>query len=177
MGANVVYRAKVPSAIVGTTAVTTVETQFLDAAGNPLKVYLPGSYRISGQMFEIVVAGRAKGGSTYNFTLNLAYGVSATYSSNTTVATSSTVAAATTYSPFLLHCKFVWDSVGQKLFGVSGDGFFGSTPTIHTKAVTTAVSTVDLTADATGLGFTLTGTWGTSHADNAAYITQFDLKL
>mgnify|MGYP003395740219 CR=1 FL=1 len=174
MSASVCFRAKVPATAIGGTAITTVETQFKDYAGtNPLKVYVPGSTRLDGQMFKIIVAGRAIAGSTYNFTLNLAYGISATYSSNTTVATSGTVAIATTSCPFLLTAEFVWDSVSQKLFGVSGNGFWGITPAIYTKAITTAVTSVDLTTE--GLGFTLTGTFGTSHASNSAIITQFDI--
>ena len=170
-----IYTAKTPSAIVGGTAHGTTETQFLDAAGNPLKIYIPGSSTMDGKPFQVVVAGRVTGGTTVNFTLNLAHGVSATYSSNTTIATSGAVAVNSASTNFLMIVYLIWDSTSLILQGCSGDGWWGTTPTIHTKAVTTARTAVDLTVD--GVGFTVTGTFSGSNANNAAYITSLSLNV
>jgi len=173
MSCDVSFRAKVPSAIVGGTTHATNETQFLDAAGDPLKVTIAAS-KVSGQLITLKIVGRVTGGTTTNFTLNIAHGTSSTYSSNTTIATSGAVAVDSASTNFAYIVRLVWDSTSLKLAGVSGDGWMGLTPTIHTKAVTTLRTAIAATAN---LGFTLTGTFSASNANNAAYITQFDLEV
>jgi len=172
---SVCYRAKVPSAIVGGTTDGTTETQFHDTTSDAvrLQVFIAAE-KVDGIPFEIRIAGRVTGGTTTNFTLNLDYGTSATYTSNTTMATSGAVAVNSASSNFLLTAKLIWDSTSLILQGCSGDGWMGTTPTIHTKAVTTAVTAVAAT---TVLTFTATGLFSVSNASNAAYVTQFDLLV
>lgn len=173
MSSDACYRAKVTSAIVGGTTHGTTETQFKDAAGDPLKVVVAAE-KINGKMMTLKIVGKVTGGTTTNFTLNIAHGTSATYSSNTTIATSGAVAVDSASTSFAFILRLVWDSTSLELAGVSGDGWMGLTPTIHTKAVTTVRTAIAATAD---IGFTLTGTFSSSNAGNAAYITQFDLEV
>lgn len=172
---SVCYRAKVPSGIVGGTTHGTTETQFPDttSAATRLQVFI-GAEKVDGIPFLIRVAGRVTGGTTTNFTLNLDYGTSATYSSNTTMATSGAVAVNSASSNFFLEVWQMWDSTSLILQGCSASGWMGTTPTIHTKAVTTAVTAVAAT---TVLTYTVTGLFSASNASNAAYITQFDLLV
>jgi hypothetical protein len=170
---SVCYRAKVPSAILGGTADAAVETQFHDAAGTRLQLFI-GAEKVDAIPFNVRLAGRVTGGTTVNFTLNLDYGTSATYTSNTTMATSGAVAVNSASSNFFLDVWLMWDSTSLILQGCSGNGWMGTTPTIHTKAVTTAATAIAAT---TVLTFTATGLFSSSNASNAAYLTQFDLLV
>ena len=186
MSASCLYRAAVPSALVGGVAITTVETQFKErasalavaAAGaaattaTPLQVVVAAN-KLDGQMFTIKIAGKVTGGGTTNVTINLDHGTAAAFASNTTIATSGAVAVNSASTNFGMIVRLVWDSTSLIMQGCSGDGWFGTTPTIHTKAITTARTAIAATAD---LGFTLTCTFSASFAGNAAYITQFDLE-
>jgi hypothetical protein len=180
MSADTMFKGLVPSAKMGGTAVSTTETQFVDttSSANPLVAYVPGMNRLNGRPFELHVAGRATGGTTVNLTIKLYWGTSATYSSNTNIYTTSTIAYDSASSNFYHIFRFVWDSTSGKLNGAITGGWNGLTPTIVTNAVTTQVSSVDLSGDllSTGNGFTVTGTWSSSNANNAAYITAFELR-
>ena len=187
MSSDVSYRAKVPSALVGGTAITTTETQFKEVASalavaaagaaaataTPLKVVL-GAEKLDGKLFTLVIGGIVTGGGTTNVTINLAHGTAAAFASNTTIATSGAVAVNSANSNFAMIVRLIWDSTSLIMQGCSGDGWFGTTPTIHTKAITTARTAIAATAD---LGFTITCTYSASFAGNAAYITQFDLLV
>jgi len=187
MSASVSFRARVPSALVGTTAITTTETQFKDAASaalvsaagaaattaDPVKVGILAE-KVDGQMFTLQIAGRVTGGGTTNVTLNICYGKAAAFASNTTIATSGAVAVNSANTNFGYIVRLMWDSTSLILQGVSGDGWMGTTPTIHTKAITTAQTAVAAT---TLLAFTVTCTYSASFAGNAAYLTQFDLLV
>jgi hypothetical protein len=187
MSASVSFRARVPSAIVGTTAITTTETQFKDAASAAL-VSAAGAAaatatacyvamlaeKVDGQMMTLQIGGRVTGGGTTNVTLNICYGKAAAFASNTTIATSGAVAVNSANTNFGYIVRLMWDSTSLILQGVSGDGWMGTTPTIHTKAITTAQTAVAAT---TLLAFTVTCTYSASFAGNAAYLTQFDLLV
>lgn len=174
-----VYQAKKAAVLTNPTAAATFLQS--DNSAKAAAVYFPDQWVQaaspspavpSAVAFNLRAWGRVTPGTTGNFTPVIQYGVSVTAGSNTNMASG----GAASYSAsgcWRLDVQCVWDKTGGKINGV----FFGnnaSAGTIVTSAASTQI-TADLSTN--GLGFTVSGLFGTSNASNLAYLDGLILEI
>lgn len=165
---NTIYLAKRAAALTNPTSATVFVQS--DNSANPAIVYIPGDSRLQGKIIKVRASGKAISGTTSNFKATIQYGTSATAGSNTDVAALTNRSYASTTGEWWIEAVFSWDSASQKLNGK----FNGSNlNTADTDAVTTQVTSVDLSAS--GLGFVVSALFGSTNAANIATLSELSL--
>lgn len=169
-----------PSAELNLGGTSTSEAQFLTAsaqngvaAGQPLKLYAPGSNVLKGRPFTVRVGGRVTGGSAAsNFTGILYYGTSSTIASNTAIATTGARALAANAFTWELEARMTWNGANQ----INGRyiGYVGGV-LASAAILTNTTSSTTLNSQSTSDGFTITGTFSTGQAANTAYVDWFEI--
>jgi hypothetical protein len=169
-----------PSAELNLGGTSTSEAQFLTAsaqngvaAATRLICYTPGSNQLKYRRFVVRVGGRVTGGTTTNFTAKLYWGTSSTIASNTNIATSSTNAVNSASGNWELQASCVWDATSGKIQGVF-QGWVNGTA-VAAAILSNIPSSVDLSGESTSNGFTVTGTFSSGNASNAAYVDYFEV--
>lgn len=156
---------------------STSEAQFLTAsaqngvaAQTSLICYLPGSSRLNRRVTKIRVGGRVNGGTATNFTAKLYAGTSSTIGSNVNIASTGAVATNGNQGTWALDVDVAFDSTNNVYYGLQRGWM-----------INTAVAQAALTNSATFTpssetsGFTITGTFSSGHASNAAYVDWFEV--
>lgn len=170
--------AKLPSKEINLGGTGTTELNFLGSDGNNLACFIPGSGALQFKPFKIYAAGRVISGSTYNFTVAMYFGPVATLfgaTGHTTIATTGAVAAATTQGNWELEWNGVWDNTSQRLCGrISGFVYATAVAVAISGGIATGVD-LNTATSSEGQGITITGTFGTGHASNAAYVDVFEV--
>lgn len=92
----------------------------------PVKVYIPGSGRLTGKLVHVVASGTVTGAITTNASVGLQVGTSSTAASNTTIEASTARAVNSTTRPFRIEVWFVIDAVTDVANGL-GSSQVGST--------------------------------------------------
>lgn len=169
-----------PSAEINLGGTSTSEAQFLTAsaqngvaAGTRLICYTPGSNSLKSRRFTVRVGGRVTGGTTTNFTAKLYWGTSATIASNTSIATTSTNAVNSASGNWEIVAECQWDSTSQKIGGTFA-GYVNATA-VARAILSNLPTSVDLSGESTSNGLTVTGTFSSGHASNAAYVDYFEV--
>lgn len=153
-------------------ASSTAEFQFVDDAATPVRLRLrlpPGSIG-NGRPFKVKAGGRVTGGTTTNFTVNLDAGDSATIGSNTTIETSGAAAVDDESGSWYVEAILRADDTSDKL---QGKGYGEVNGTVAAEAATAEVASFDPDVEQ---GFTVTGTFSASDADNAALCDYFEAE-
>lgn len=168
-----------PSAEINLGGTATAEAQFLTASaqngvasGTRLICYTPGSNMLKQRIFKVRVGGRVTTGTTAVFTASLYWGTSATISSNKKVA-SGQANLVSTSGNWLVEFEGQWDATSAQLIGVQR-GWVNSVP-IALATISTSTTTVDLSGESTSNGFTVTGTFSSGNASNAAIVDFFEV--
>lgn len=172
--ASTVYQAKRAASLTNPTSTTVFLTA--DSSSKTAAVYFPTIDPPSGLnavAFRFYAWGRSTAGTSGNFTPVVYYGVSTTVGSNTSIAAASARTNAT-FCNWRIWGTLTWDGGSSKLTG-EFVALNGSTTTIDAQAVTTTVSSVDLTT--AGNGLTVTALFGTSNAGNIAYLDGLTLEV
>lgn len=183
-GNDSVYCAKKSNAINPSDTTATIFVTS-DDTSKPASVWIPSVQPTGGVgavAFRVRAWGRVTTGGSLTFLATLYSGTSTTAASNTAITALSAQTVATTSANWLLVATFVWDGTSGKLMGTkSADSFNGTTPTIETAAVTTAISSVDLTkagvTGTSGNSLVMGGTFGTGNASNKAWLDGFCLEV
>lgn len=169
-----------PSAEINLGGTGTAEAQFLTAsaqngvaAGTRLICYTPGSNQLKQRRFVVRVGGRVTGGTTTNFTGKLYWGTSSTISSNTSIATTGAIAVNSGSGQWELVAELTWDSTSAKIGGTF-QGHVNATAVARV-VLSNLPTTVDLSGESTSNGFTVTGTFSSGTATNAAYVDWFEV--
>lgn len=161
---------------------STSETVFTSDGTIPVVLPLPSASQLcsaagaGGQKpsigFKVIATGRVFTNGTYNVTVKLLFGVSATVGSDTAIATTGVVSCATANYPWRIEATLVWDATSNKIGGWY-QAYLNTTivaPTVVTNVVTGA------DPDGNGTqGFVVSGTFGTGHASNLMYLDWFVL--
>ena len=156
-----------------TAATTFLRTDFSTKAA---AVYFPTvdpPSIVNAAAFRFTAWGRSTTGTSGNFTPVVYYGVSTTAASNTSMAAATARTNAATCN-WIITGHLVWDGTTQKLNGAF-TAINGSTATIDGWAVTSTISSVDLTT--AGNGLTVTALFGTSNANNVAFLDGLTLEV
>jgi len=120
------------------------------------------------------------GGTTTNYTPKLYWGRSNTIGSNTSIGTGAAVAVNSNSGLWTIDAELYIVVTGTALARV--DGHFrnmvaGSTRTFTASAVTTNSITSQDDTSTTLLGLTVTGTFSSGNASNAAYLDEFLMEV
>ncbi len=168
-----------PSAEINLGGTATAEAQFLTAsaqngvaAGTKLVCYMPGSNTMKQRSFKVRVGGRYTTGTSAALTVSLYWGTSTTISSNKKIATGSALIA-TGSGNFFVEFEGMWDSTSAQILGIQR-GYVNGVA-IALAAITTSTSSVDLSGESTSNGFTVTGTFSSGNASNAAIVDVFEV--
>lgn len=169
-----------PSAELNLGGTSTAEAQFKTAAAEgstaaaaTLVCYMPGSNTMKQRRFTVRVGGRLTGGGTTNFTGKLYWGTSSTIGSNTNIATTGAIAVNSASATWELEIVAAWDSTSQKITGLQ-KGWVNATAVAQV-IVTNVPTAVDLSAESTSNGWTVTGTFSSGFAGNVAYVDYFEV--
>lgn len=156
----------------------TSEAQFTDSGGtNPMVLWIPGSKAIANRPVIIRAWGRLNTAGSYNNTVAIYVGTSATIGSNSVLATSGTVAASGKGN-WLFEVRGIWDSDSTFFLG-DFNGYFAGTSAATIKGQT-ILGTLNQPATATtseAIGLTITYLVGTSNAANTAILDGFELEV
>lgn len=148
-----------------TTAVTFKQND--DSSLNAV-VRIPPDLLVSGKVFRIRASGTATTGGAYTFQPMIQVGSSTTLASNTDFMQASARSISTATRPWYIEGKFHWDSTSGRL---SGDFRALNSETEDDRAVQTTVATGQTAAS--GLVFSVSALFGTTHADNVARLSEF----
>lgn len=140
----------------------------------PVSGQLGGASPQRGSRFTVRAWGRVVTAGTYNFTVALQYGTSATASSNTDISNSSTVSLASLTTGWMIEADCVWDGSSNRIIGYARN-------LVHTTLE--AVATLDNTITSadpdagTARGFLVNVTFGTGAAGNSAHLDGLQIDI
>lgn len=142
----------------------------------PVKLFLPGSGKLTGKGFRVVASGQVTTATSANVTVTLQSGTSATTGSNTTIEASGAVAVNTTSSPFKVWADLIVDDVLKTLRGSGGSQVAGTTASLAT--LDNSPTSIDPAAAEDGsLAFTVGVTFSSGNASNVADLKDFHLEV
>lgn len=169
--ADTIYRA--PLAASSANPVTTAYVWRKNSDSTAAAVLYIPSTSAKSVKFKVSALGRVTSGGSYTWVPNIQYGTSTTAASNTTVAAASSRTIATTTAVWCIEATFLWDVTSQILKGQFW-AINGSTQVLDVPAITTVVTSVDLSI--AGNGFVCSGLIGTTNASNIGYLDEFSLE-
>ncbi len=142
------------------------------AAASTLVCYTPGSNVMKQRPFKVRVGGRVTTGTSATATFSLYWGTTSLSASNIKVASNSAVIATASRNWFI-EFTGQWDSTSSQIMGVQSGWVAGSV--VSGTVITASTSTVDLSGESTSNGFTVTGTFSSGNASNAAFVDFFEV--
>lgn len=168
---------KVPGVAIGTSSNS--ETFFKDSTGATAKLLIPGKFAKivdGGRLFKVRAFGTCKGQtSATTLTLKLYWGldISNPGTSNVLIETGTARAITGGRHLFEINAELRWDSLSEKIQGV------GSVLIANLYDAMAAIDNIPTGVKfaTEPLGFTVSGTMSTSHADNMAQLRGFELDL
>lgn len=159
---------------------STSATVFTSDGTTPVLAYLPvsgvlgGPSPQQGSRFRIRAWGRVVTAGTYNFTVFLQYGTSATAASNTDISNSGTVSLASLTTNWLIDAELVWDGDSNRINGYQRNQVH--TTLEATAAIDNAITSADPDAGTTR-AFVVGATFGTGAAGNKAYLDGLQIDI
>ena len=159
---------------------STTETVFTTDGTVPVVAMLPlasaltGANPLTAIKFRVKAWGRVVTAGTYNFTIKLYYGTSATVASDTLISSSGTVSLASLTTNWMVEADLVWDGDSQRINGHAWNQVH--TTKEATGTIDNAVTAAD-PAGTTALGFLVSATFGTGNASNKAYLDGLQIEL
>lgn len=170
--ANSIYRAKKAASLTNPTSASTFVQA--DDSTKAAAVYFPVlNSSVTSAAFSFRARGRATTTGAHNITPKVSFGVSTTAASNTIIAAATARAGATDTASWMIEGTLFWNSTKQSLQG-SFRAWNGSTIVLDSDAVTTAATSVDLTASGNGLSVEITVATG---GGDVAYLDEFILEV
>lgn len=141
-----------------------------------IKLYLPGSGKLTGKMFRLTASGEITTAATTNVTVTLQSGTSATTGDNTTIEASAAVAVNTASSPFGIVWEGIVDSTLKTLRGRGWSYVAGTVAAVA--ASDNAPTSIDPdAAEDASLAFTVGITFSSGNASNVADLRDFHLEV
>ena len=146
----------------------------------PVYVPLPVWGQISGAnpqgaaRFAVRAWGRVVTAGSYNFTVALQYGTSATASSNSDISNSGAIALASLTTNWLVEADLVWDGDSNRINGYARNQVHTTLEAVAT--IDTAITGADPDAG-TARGFLVNVTFGTGAAGNKAYLDGLQIDI
>lgn len=168
-----IYRAKKAASLANPTSASTFVQS--DDSTKAAAVYFPVlDSGVTSAAFRFFAIGRATTVGAHNITPKISYGVSVTAASNTVIAAATARAGATNTATWSIWGNLIWNSTLKSLQG-NFTALNGSTIVQDAFAVTTAVTSVDLTTS--GLGLSVELTIATGGAGTLGYLDDFTLEV
>ena len=160
---------------------STTATPFTTDGTTPVIAYLPMAGGLAGgattsgysATFKVRAWGRVVTAGTYNFTVALQYGTSATAASNSDIESSGTVSLASLTTNWAIEATLIWDADSQRING------YGWSQVHTTKAAETTIDNAQTSISPTSTsaqGFVVAGTFGTGNASNKCYLDGFQIE-
>lgn len=140
----------------------------------PVSGQLGGSSPQPGSRFSVRAWGRVIVAGSYNFTVFLQYGTSATASSNSDISNSGTVSLASLTTNWFIDAQLIWDGTSNRINGSAQNLIHTTLEAIAT--IDTAITGADPDAGTTR-GFVVGCTFGTGNASNFAYLDGFQIDI
>ena len=159
---------------------STSATVFTSDGTTPVLAKLPLGNSLTGTnprgavRFRVRAWGRVVTAGSYNFTVFLQFGTSATASSNSDISNSSTVSLASLTTNWFIEADLIWDGDSQRINGSAQN-------LVHTTLE--AIATIDnaqTSKDPNGsttLAFCAGATFGTGAAGNKAYLDGLQIDI
>jgi hypothetical protein len=181
-----VYYAKKSVAL---TNPITNDSIFLQSDSSALAAYVSayqaalvgGTSNLDGKSFYVRATGKVTTGTSSTLIVTLYYATAArtaiTYNGtgvSTTGATLTTGAIGTTSGNWMIEATFLWDYTSKQLNGYF-DTLSSPTPTLAAPAVTTQITTVDLSVP--GPGFVVGAHFGSTNASNVVSLSELELEV
>lgn len=159
----------------------TVETQFPNGRAAQLNLPLPSNGMLANKRFRLVVSGRVQTTITNTFNLNVYFGFSTTISANTLIFSTGANSVNNINTGFNLWIDLYWNATALTISG-RGEGQINNNP-IGPSGLSNTISSVDPNRDSSTFlasgatyGFTITGTFGSTSANNHAFADIFEME-
>lgn len=170
--ASTSYRAK-RAALTGNQITTAYVPRLADDGTKAVIVYVFGANKVRNNKFRIKAVGKAKSGTTSNFTMTIAKGNDIVAANNTNIATTGAIALASAPQPIVLEAEGSWISEGNKMTGVFQG--WGALTAVARAIWSAAITGVDPSGDS--VPFTLSILFGTTDPGNDFELGEFSMEV